>query len=1368
VTGQNDAPIAVNDTATVIEDSSNNSINVVSNDSDPDGDSLTVSSATTTTGTVAFGGSNVVYTPPANFAGQATINYTINDGNGGTDGATVTVTVTNVNDPPVANNDTAMVAEDSSDNVLTVTANDSDVDGDTLTVTAASTTTGTATPSAGTVVYTPPANFAGQATINYTISDGNGGTDSATVTVTVSGENDPPVANNDTATVDEDSSNNAINVTGNDTDPDGDTLSVSAASTTTGTATPDGVNVRYTPPADFVGQATINYTVVDGNGGSDSAIVTVTVSNVNDAPVANNDTATVQEDSANNVINVTENDTDEEGDTLTVTSAVAQDGTVTFGGGSVTYTPDANFNGQDTINYTISDGNGGSDSAVVTVTVTAVNDPPNANNDAATVDEDSVDNVIDVTANDSDPDDDTLTVTEATATNGEVTPSGGTVLYTPDADFFGSDTINYTISDGNGGTDSATVAVTVGEVSDPPVANNDGPVPVDEGGTIDGTFNVLDNDTNPDPTTMTAILVTPPANASAFELNSDGTFLYTHDGSDLSATDSFVYQANNGEPSANATVTISINPINDAPVITGVATPLSTPEDASLTISITDLVISDPDNAFPTDFTLVLQDGLDYTRAGNTITPNPNFNGQLSVPATVSDLEPLESPIFLIPVDVSAENDPPVLQLEIGSRTAEENSLFELDASENFSDADGDALTFSATGLPASNSIIIDPVTGVISGMPTVQDARDDEPYIVTVTATDPSGAFVSDTFDLTVSALDRANIGLTIGVTPETGLPNEQLQWTFTAVNQGPAPGENVEVTGSFFGDGLSVAAAGGSSCSITLQAARADFVCTIGALADDGTAVVSFTTTASQATEVVAFGRAAGAQAVPIDPNTADNSAVRAVGVAESFSDGAVQFLGSSTIRAVAAGDFNGDGTLDLVVGTAAGQPVQVYLGDIARESCGCQRDFVSAPISIPDTGSNEGVAVADFDNDGNLDFVVANGGGQPDAVYRNSGAGNFALAALLAPTNGRDVAVGDFNNDGNIDIAIAATSPNPVYFGDGAGGFGAGILLGDVDSFDVAVGRLDGDVFDDLVFANVGSDSQVWLSTGGPGFTPGASLQIGDAVAVAAADLNSDNLDDLVFGRVPGGSGDVPANPVMINQGGGTFGGAPQLLGISPTVDVLVGDVSDDGLLDLVFINQSGLHQTWIGSGGSFTLHGEQIIDIGARAGVLADLGFADTDDPGGVDLALGGALTAGAAIYLNDSAGNLGLGDAVVPVITLNGEASVDVPSGEVYTDAGATAVDNIDGDLSASIVVSNPVNTAVVGSYTVTYNVQDFAGNAAVQVTRTVNVSAAVGRGGGGGGAFDYWFATLLAATWLLLVLRTSGRTAAAVTIGEKS
>jgi len=200
--------------------------------------------------------------------------------------------------------------------------------------------------------------------------------------------------------------------------------------------------------------------------------------------------------------------------------------------------------------------------------------------------------------------------------------------------------------------------------------------------------------------------------------------------------------------------------------------------------------------------------------------------------------------------------------------------------------------------------------------------------------------------------------------------------------------------------------------------------------------------------------------------------------------------------------------------------------------------------------------------------------------------------------------------------------------------------------------------------------------------------------------------------------------------------------------------------------VFVNASGVHQIWTAAGNQFLLHVEQIIDIGATAGVLSNLGDVGNGDPGGIDLAIGADNAAGVGVYLNDSAGNLGRGDPVPPVITLNGEASVNVPAGSAYTDAGAEALDNVDGDLTASIVVSNTVSTTVVGAYTVTYNVQDFAGNAAVQVTRTVNVTAAVGRGGGGGGALDYWVVALLTSTWLLLLLRSRANLRPGTTTGK--
>jgi hypothetical protein len=622
----------------------------------------------------------------------------------------------------------------------------------------------------------------------------------------------------------------------------------------------------------------------------------------------------------------------------------------------------------------------------------------------------------------------------------------------------------------------------------------------------------------------------------------------------------------------------------------------------------------------------------------------------------------------------------------------------------------------------------------------------------------DPAGETVSDVFELTLAQLGRANLGLTIDVTPESAVPNDQLRWTFTTNNPvGPVAGANIELTGRFIGEGLSAGVEGGANCAITTQGGSVNFSCTVGSLPVGETASVSLTTTASQSTEVVAFATSAGSQAIPIDPNLADNSAVRAVGVAESFSVGAVQNLGDSTILSVDAGDVNGDGVNDIVVGTGPGRPVQIFLGDALRETCQCQRDFQAAPISIPDNGTNEGVKLGDFDNNGTLDLVVANGGGQADTVWLNDGSGNFTqvIDPVLQPSNGRDVAVGDFNNDGNLDFAVAANTPNPVYFGNGDGTFSGPTLLGDETSLGVAAGRFDNDGRIDLVFANDGAASQVWTNSGGTQFALSDELPIGDAATVAAGDFNGDGLDDLVFGRIPTDVNDIPSNPVLINAGNATFGAPRETLGFSPTSDVLVGDVNRDGALDLVFINASGVHQIWTAAGNAFQLHGEQIIDIGARAGVLNALGDTDNGVPGGVDLAIGGDTEAGVGVYLNDSVGNLGRGDIEPPVITLTGEATVSVPSGAPYSDAGATAVDNIDGELQPT--ATSNVNTAVVGSYTVTYNVTDFAGNAATPVTRTVSVTPATGRGGGGGGALGYWAIAMLIGVHLLLLARSGAR-----------
>jgi hypothetical protein len=290
VSAVNDPPVAVADTATVLEDSSSNQIDVLLNDVDVDGDDLNVSGVTQPAhGTVTYTVDYVFYSPDLNYYGSDQFSYTITDNHGGSDSATVYVTVTPVNDPPVAVDDDATVPEDSVNNQLDVLANDNDVDGDDLDIVGVTVPLhGTATYTASYVFYTPDPDYTGTDQLSYSITDNHGGSDSATVFVTVGGVNDPPVAGDDTATVFEDSSGNQVDVLVNDVDLDGDVLViVSVSNPPHGSTSTDGNYTFYTPDSNYVGSDSFTYTISDGNGGTDSATVSVTVTGVNDPPSAN-------------------------------------------------------------------------------------------------------------------------------------------------------------------------------------------------------------------------------------------------------------------------------------------------------------------------------------------------------------------------------------------------------------------------------------------------------------------------------------------------------------------------------------------------------------------------------------------------------------------------------------------------------------------------------------------------------------------------------------------------------------------------------------------------------------------------------------------------------------------------------------------------------------------------------------------------------------------------------------------------------------------------------------------------------------------------------------------------------------------------
>ncbi|WP_282153987.1 Ig-like domain-containing protein [Ruegeria atlantica] len=329
----------------------------------------------------------------------------------------------------------------------------------------------------GKIRFTPSTDFHGSETLTYTVDDGNGETDTATVTVTVSPENDAPTASNDVADVTEDGSV-LIDVFANDLDVDGDPLTITAvAGSLNGAASIENGQIRYNPNADFHGTETLTYSVEDGNGGTDAGTISVTVTPENDNPVASNNTASVAEDGTI-LIDALANDLDVDGDTLTINNVTgALNGIANIEDGQIRYTPNSNFNGIETLTYSVGDGNGGTATATIAVTVTPENDTPEALNDAASLDEDGT-VLIDVLANDTDPDGDVLTISNVTgASSGVAVIEGGQIRYTPDSGFSGTDTVNYTISDGAGGVASATAAIDVNPVQT-------GPTPFGEAGSI--------------------------------------------------------------------------------------------------------------------------------------------------------------------------------------------------------------------------------------------------------------------------------------------------------------------------------------------------------------------------------------------------------------------------------------------------------------------------------------------------------------------------------------------------------------------------------------------------------------------------------------------------------------------------------------------------------------------------------------------------------------------------------------------------------------------------------------------------------------------------------------------------------------------
>jgi VCBS repeat-containing protein len=831
--------------STINEDGS---ITVFANVSDADGDLISLSAASGNTTIIPNGGlvvtpsglagnglRTITITPAANQWGSPTLITLTAVANFQTASASFSITVDSVNDAPVVTDDSASVTEDGTLSGSSVLSNDSDLHsgapGENNTPLTAVLDIGPShgtlsLGSSGTYTYTPDPNYYGADSFTYRAQDSLGGLSSiATVSITITEDNDPPVATDDAiAAINEDSGDYTISfasLLGNDsTGPENEsaqTLTISSVGPAVGGAVSIvGTDVVFSPTLNFNGPASFDYVVADDgttNGLpaplSDTGLVNFTINAVNDAPVAVGDSYSTDEDVTLNVSapGVLSNDSDVDLDTLT-TELVADvtNGTLTLNAnGSFSYVPDADFSGSDSFTYNATDSLLDSNVVTVSITVDAVNDAPTISDVAdQSTNEDTATGAIAITVGDVDNAAAGLVVTASSSNQALVTDAnlvlGGsgtsrTVVATPEADANGTTTITLTVSDGDL-TATDTFVLTVNAVNDAPVAVGDS-YSTDEDITLNVSApGVLGNDSDVDLDALTTELVSNVSNGT-LTLNANGSFSYVPD-ADFSGSDSFTYNATDSLLDSNVvTVSITVDAVNDAPTISDVADQSTNEDTATGAIGIT---VGDVDNAaaglvvtasssnqaLVTDANLVL--GGSGTGRTLVATPEADANGTTTITLTVSDGNLTATDTFVL--TVNAVNDAPVAvgdsystdeditlnvsapgvlgndsDVDLDALTTElvsnvSNGTLTLNANGSFSyvpDADfsgSDSFTYNATdSLLDSNVVTVSITVDAVNDAPTISDVADQSTNEDTAT-----GAI-----GITVGDVDNAAAGLVV-----------------------------------------------------------------------------------------------------------------------------------------------------------------------------------------------------------------------------------------------------------------------------------------------------------------------------------------------------------------------------------------------------------------------------------------------------------------------------------------------------------------------------------------------------------------------------------------------------------------------------
>ncbi|EOX4454096.1 tandem-95 repeat protein [Vibrio alginolyticus] len=746
------------------------------------------------------------FAPNENFNGDVNFSFDVSDGTD-TVSANVDVSVTPVNDPPVAGSTSYTVHEDNSITIsdAQLLANSSDLEGDvSIESVSYSGSDGVLQINGdGTYTFSPNENFNGEVTLDVVVADEEGATDVTTAGITVLEVNDPPVAGPTSYTIDEDSvltfSESQVLLNASDVEGDVELVGISYDG-------PDGIftvnddgTCSFAPNENFNGQVQLDVTIRDEDGAEVDTVINVNVLPINDAPVSGDLAYSVDEDGAITLSQeqLLSQASDIEGDDLTA-SDLTVDGNATVTAnddGSFTITPDADFNGDIDIQFNITDGTD-TIQATADLTVNPVNDLPVPQDQQFSVEEDGTLQFTDadLLAGATDIDGDNLTVDgiSYTGSDGVLTDHGdGTYTFAPNENFNGDVSFSFGVSDGTE-TVPANVDVSVTPVNDPPVAGSTS-YTVDEDNAITISDEQLLANSSDVEGAVSIDSVTYAGTDGVFQDNGDGTYTFMPNENFSGDISLDVIVADEQGAIDETTAGITVIEVNDPPVAG--PTSYTIDEDSVLTFSESQILANASDIEGDVELVGISYEGSDgiFTVNGDgtcSFAPNENFNGQVQLDVTIQD-ENGATVDTHINVDVLPINDPPVSG-DL-AYTINEDSSITLSQEQLLAKAgDIDSENLEAINLSTDDNATI--------------QYNDDGSYTIT-----PDENYNGD-LDLTFDIIDNdggsVQVGLDITVNPVNDLPQAQDQ-QFTVEEDGTllfTDADLLEGASDIDGDDLSI----------------------------------------------------------------------------------------------------------------------------------------------------------------------------------------------------------------------------------------------------------------------------------------------------------------------------------------------------------------------------------------------------------------------------------------------------------------------------------------------------------------------------------------------------------------------------------